>query len=102
MRTTLLTLAVVLSFALVTPAAAAPDALNGTNGSRVERLRTSSMAQNTPSPRTSPTASWLALSLSSAGPMMSVPSMRACSTTPSSSKMRIDATADAQASGCPE
>ena len=35
--------------------ASSPDALYGTSGSRVVRLRTSSTAQNTPSPRTSPT-----------------------------------------------
>ena len=38
----------------------APAALYGTSGSRVPRSRTSSMAQNTPSPRTSPTDGWRA------------------------------------------
>ena len=42
--------------------ASAPAALNGTSGSRVSRSRTSSIAQNTPSPRTSPTDGWLACS----------------------------------------
>ena len=60
-------------------AAASPAALNGTSGSRVSRSRTSSMAQNTPRPRTSPTDGWRSCSSRSAGPITSVPSVRACS-----------------------
>ena len=80
----------------------APVALNGTSGSRVARSRTSSSAQNTPSPRTSPTLGCRSASSRSAGPITSSPSARACSMMPSSLKIWIEATADAQASGCPE
>ena len=83
-------------------AAAAPDALNGTSGSRVCRSRTSSIAQNAPSPRTSPTLGCRSASARSSGPMTSVSSSRTCSRMRSSRKIPIDATADAQASGWPE
>jgi hypothetical protein len=83
-------------------AAAGPLALKGTSGSRVDRSRTSSSAQNTPSPRTSPTEGWLSASSRSAGPITVSPSSRTCSRIPSSRKMRIEATAVAQASGWPE
>ncbi len=81
--------------------ASAPVALNGTSGSRVLRFFTSSSAQNTPSPRTSPTDGCLSASFRSSGPRTSVPSMRACSTIFSSLKMPIDATMLAHASGWP-
>jgi len=82
--------------------AAAPVALNGTSGSRVSRSRTSSIAQKTPSPRTSPTDGCRAASSASPGAMTSLPIRRACSTMPSSLKMPMDATALAHASGWPE
>src|SRR5690349_19742336 len=50
-------------------AAAAPLALNGTSGSLVDRSRTSSSAQNTPSPRTSPTEGCWSASSRRAGPI---------------------------------
>ena len=63
---------------------------------------TSSIAQNTPSPRTSPTLGCFAMIFCSSGPITSVPSLRAFSTIFSSLKMPMLATTDAHASGCPE
>ena len=60
------------------------------------------MAQNTPRPRTSPTDGWRSAIAASSGPTMSSPRWRACSMMPSSLKMLMLATAEAQASGWPE
>ena len=74
----------------------------GASGSRVARSATSSMAQNAPVPRTSPTHSCLRASSARPGRKTSSPSAAACSTTRSSSIVRMVATAAAQASGWPE
>ena len=72
------------------------------SGSRVSRSATSSIAQNTPSPRTSPITSWRSASSASAGPISVSPIARAFSTTPSDSIASSVATIEAIASGCPE
>ena len=50
--------------------ASAPAALNGTSGLRVSRLRTSSIAQNTPRPRHHQLMDAFAFSFSSSGPLL--------------------------------
>ena len=88
---------------LVHRRASAPAALKGTSGSRVARSRTSSMAKKQPRPRTSPTTGCRSAMLAQRGAdHVRRRGGRACSTMPSSSKMRMDATAAAQASGCPQ
>ena len=79
-------------------AAASPEALNGTSISFVARSRTSSMPQKRPSPRTSPIDGCFACSFGSST-SSTLPMAAAFSTIPSSLKMLIDATAEAQASG---
>lgn len=78
-----------------TGAAAGPAALNGTSCSRVSRSKTSSMAQNMPSPRTSPTEGWPSPISLRRSPRTSRPSQAERSTSPSSLKMLMLATADA-------
>jgi hypothetical protein len=71
----------------------------GANGARVCWSATNSTAQNTPSPRTSPTQRCLAASSRSPGPRTSEPMRLALATMPSSSMALIVATAAAHASG---
>ena len=77
-----------------------PLALKGTSGSRVDRSRTSS-APSTPAAHLAHRGV-LSASSRSAGPITVSPRSRTCSRIPSSRKIRIDATAAAQAKGCPE
>ena len=82
--------------------AAGPAALYGTSGSRVCGSLTSSRAQKYPSPRTSPTLGCFSAISARRGAMTVSDTLRTFSRMPSSSKIRIDATAEAQASGWPE
>ena len=68
-------------------------------GARVARSATSSTAQKTPVPRTSPMTSCFSASLSSAGPRWSRPIVAAFSTMPSAAIASSVATIEAIASG---
>ena len=81
--------------------ASAPAALNGTSGSRVSRLRTSSIAQNAPRPRTSPTLGVLGLDLVELGPDDVGAEHAGVLDDALLRKMLMLATAEAQASGWP-
>ena len=83
-------------------AASAPDALNGTSGSRVSRSRTSSIAQKSPRPRTSPTDGCVSVKRARRGAMTRSPRSRTRSRMPSRRNTSKVAMPGAQANGCPE